>query len=56
MNFSFVFDVKDLAWYQWCQKNTKIESWDNFLKSLQARFGPLELEDYQGKLGSVLEY
>ena len=56
------FDGKALAWYQWCQKNTKIESWDSFLKSLQVRFGPSELEDYQGKLsklvhtGSALDY
>ena len=56
------FDGKALAWYQWCQKNTKIDSWDGFLKALQVRFGPSELEDYQGKLsklvqvGSVLDY
>ena len=51
-----------MAWYQWNQKNTKILSWEEFLQSLQVRFGPSELEDYQGKLtklvqiGSVLKY
>ena len=44
------------------KKNAKIDSWTRFLESLQVRFGPSELEDYQGKLsklvqtGSVLEY
>ena len=56
------FDKKPLVWYQWCQKNSKIESWSSFLRSLQVRLGPSELEDYQGKLsklvqvGTVLEY
>ena len=56
------FDGKALAWYQWCQKNTKIDSWSTFLKSLQVRFSPSKLEDYQQKLsklvqvGTVLEY
>ena len=56
------FDGKALAWYQWLHKNTKILSWTNFLHSLQVRFGPSELEDYQGKLtkliqtGKVIEY
>ena len=56
------FDGKALCWYQWRRKNTKIDSWDNFLESLQVRFGQSELEDYQGKLsklvqvGSILEY
>ena len=40
------FDGKALAWYQWRQKNTKILSWEEFLQSLQVRFGPSELEDY----------
>ena len=47
------FDRKALAWYQWCQKNTKIESWTAFLKYLQVRFGPSELEAYQGKLSKL---
>ena len=56
------FDGKALFWYQWRQKNARIDSWSGFLESLQVRFGPLELEDYQGKLSklvqtrSVLEY
>ena len=56
------FDGKALAWYQWLHKNTKIASWSSFLQSLQVRFGPSELEDYQGKLtklmqtGTVIEY
>ena len=28
------FDGKALAWYQWLYKNTKIDSWSNFLHSL----------------------
>ena len=56
------FDGKALAWYQWLQKNTRIASFDSFLNSLQVRFGPSELEDYQAKLtklmqrGTVIEY
>ena len=56
------FDGKALAWYQWLQKNTKIQSWSSFLESLQVRFGPSKLEDYQGQLtklmqtGSVMAY
>ncbi|XP_061353332.1 uncharacterized protein LOC133298114 [Gastrolobium bilobum] len=56
------FDGKALAWYQWVRKNTTVASWDSFLQALQVRFGPSELEDYQGQLsklmqnGSVLEY
>ncbi|XP_061375386.1 uncharacterized protein LOC133317533 [Gastrolobium bilobum] len=56
------FDGKALAWYQWVRKNTNIASWEPFIQALQVRFGPSELEDYQGQLskliqkGSVLEY
>ncbi|XP_061370333.1 uncharacterized protein LOC133313043 [Gastrolobium bilobum] len=58
----FYFSGKALAWYRWLNKNTTIGSWEGFLQSLQVRFGPSELEDYQGKLaklmqlGSVMEY
>ena len=37
-------------------------SWTSFLESLQVRFGPSKIEDYQGKLtklvqsGTVVEY
>ena len=33
------FDGKALAWYPWRQKNTKILSWEDFIQSLQVRFG-----------------
>ncbi|XP_061347791.1 uncharacterized protein LOC133293270 [Gastrolobium bilobum] len=58
----FYFEGKALQWYQWFNKNSTINSWPKFLKSLQTKFGPSELEDSQGQLtklfqtGTVLEY
>ncbi|XP_061348530.1 uncharacterized protein LOC133293925 [Gastrolobium bilobum] len=58
----FYFEGKALAWFQWVHKNTVIDSWSGFSKALQSRFGPSEMEDYQGKLtkliqlGTVMEY
>ncbi|XP_061341120.1 uncharacterized protein LOC133287507 [Gastrolobium bilobum] len=58
----FYFEGKALKWYQWFHKNSTIDSWPKFLQSLQIRFGPSKMEDYQGQLtkllqtGTVLEY
>ncbi|XP_024019767.1 uncharacterized protein LOC21411464 [Morus notabilis] len=58
----FYFDGKALSWYQWMYKKNQITGWSVLLQALEVRFGPSELEDYQGQLaklyqtGSVLEY
>ena len=58
----FYFDEKALAWFRWRNKNTRIQSWIEFLQSLLVHFGQSELEDYQRKVAklmqtrSVLEY
>lgn len=52
---SLYFDGEALAWFQWRFKNTTITSWSNFLQSPLIRFGPYELEEYQGQLAKLVQ-
>jgi len=59
---SFYMEGEALSWYQWMHSNGQLLSWLVFLRALELRFAPSELEDPQGALfkltqtSSVREY
>ncbi|GJW86964.1 ty3-gypsy retrotransposon protein [Tanacetum coccineum] len=42
-------------WFCWMSHNGLITTWDNFLESVQHRFGPCKYEDPQGALSKLLQ-
>ena len=42
-------------WFRWISRNKLITTWDNFLDSVQNRFGPCKYEDPQGALSKLLQ-
>ncbi|GJU79907.1 ty3-gypsy retrotransposon protein [Tanacetum coccineum] len=42
-------------WFRWMSCKGLITTWDNFLESVQHRFGPCKYEDPQGALSKLLQ-
>ncbi|GKE78358.1 ty3-gypsy retrotransposon protein, partial [Tanacetum coccineum] len=42
-------------WFRWMTRNNLITTWEDFVKSVQNRFGPCKYEDPQGALSKLLQ-
>ncbi|GJU42159.1 ty3-gypsy retrotransposon protein [Tanacetum coccineum] len=42
-------------WFRWMTRNNLITTWEDFVKSVQNRFGPFKYEDPQGALSKLLQ-
>nr|GEX74024.1 retrotransposon-related protein [Tanacetum cinerariifolium] len=53
VGFSLEGDAAE--WFRWMSRNNLITTWDEFLESVQHRFGPCKYEDPQGALSKLLQ-
>ena len=51
--FSFHLEGPALSWFKWMHSNGFIESWEEFVKAINLRFGPSLYEDYKGALSKL---
>ena len=51
----FSLEGADAEWFRWMSRNKLITTWENFLESVQYRFGPCKYEDPQGALSKLLQ-
>lgn len=52
---SFHLDGEASSWFQWMEKSGVINSWEDFLREVQKRFGPSVYEDPLGCISKLIQ-